>query len=96
LTRLKIEKRNIMQKLLKIGYIGLGLMGKPMALNIVNAGYPLIVYNRTKSKVTDLVNAGAVEGLSPEDVAKHSDIVFTNLSDTPDVLELVLGNEGVL
>jgi 2-hydroxy-3-oxopropionate reductase len=96
LTRLKIEKRNIMQKLLKIGYIGLGLMGKPMALNIVKAGYPLIVYNRTKSKVTDLVNAGAVEGLSPEDVAKHSDIVFTNLSDTPDVLELVLGNEGVL
>jgi 2-hydroxy-3-oxopropionate reductase len=85
-----------MHKLLRIGYIGLGLMGKPMALNILKAGYPLVVFNRTRSKVTDLVNAGAAEGLSPEDVARNSDIVFTNLSDTPDVLEVALGNEGIV
>ena len=85
-----------MHKLLRIGYIGLGLMGKPMALNILKAGYPLVVFNRTRSKVTDLVNAGAVEGSSPADVARHSDIVFTNLSDTPDVLEVALGNEGIV
>jgi 2-hydroxy-3-oxopropionate reductase len=85
-----------MHKLLRIGYIGLGLMGKPMALNILKAGYPLVVFNRTRSKVTDLVNAGAAEGLSPEDVARNSDIVFTNLSDTPDVLEVALGDEGIV
>jgi 2-hydroxy-3-oxopropionate reductase len=85
-----------MHKLLRIGYIGLGLMGKPMALNILKAGYPLVVFNRTRSKVTDLVNAGAAVGLSPEDVARNSDIVFTNLSDTPDVLEVALGDEGIV
>jgi len=84
-----------MQKSLKIGYVGLGLMGKPMALNILKAGYPLTVFNRTKSKVTDLVNAGAVAGSSPEDVARHSDIIFTNLSDSPDVLEVALGEKGI-
>ena len=84
-----------MHRSLKIGYVGLGLMGKPMALNILKAGYPLIVYNRTKSKVTDLVNVGAVAGSSPEDVARHSDIIFTNLSDSPDVLEVALGEKGI-
>jgi len=84
-----------MQKSLKIGYIGLGLMGKPMALNILKAGYPLMVFNRTKSKVIDLVNSGAVEGSSPENVARHSDIIFTNLSDSPDVFEVALGEKGI-
>lgn len=84
-----------MQKSLKIGYIGLGLMGKPMAQNIVRAGYQLMVFNRTKSKVNDLVNAGAIEGSSPEDVARKSDIIFTNLSDSSDVLEVALGEKSI-
>jgi len=79
-----------------IGYIGLGLMGKPMARNILKAGFEVIVFNRTREKCLDLLEAGAYEGFSPANVAERSDIVFTNLSDTPDVLEVVLGNNGVI
>lgn len=79
-----------------IGYIGLGLMGKPMARNILKAGYKLIVYNRTRDKIIELLQEGAAEGFSPADIARRTDIVFTNLSDTPDVLEVVLGENGVI
>ena len=85
-----------MKQKLCIGYIGLGIMGKPIAQNILKAGYKLIVFNRTPAKMEDLVQAGADAASSPKDVAKVSDIVFTNLTDTPDVLEVVLGEEGII
>ena len=80
----------------KLGYIGLGLMGKPMAINLLNAGYPLIAHNRSREVVAELVKLGAEEGFSPKDVASRSDIVFTNLPDSPDVELVVLGSEGVI
>ena len=80
----------------KLGYIGLGLMGKPMAVNLLNAGYPLIVHNRSREVVAELVGLGADEGFSPKDVASRADIVFTNLPDSPDVEQVVLGSDGVI
>lgn len=81
---------------LRIGYIGLGLMGSPMAMNILKAGYPLTVWNRTEEKAAQHVAAGAVLANSPAQVAEVSDIVFTNLSDSADVLAIDLGENGVI
>lgn len=80
----------------RLGYIGLGKMGKPMAINLLNAGYPLIVHNRSQGKVQELVRLGAQAARSPSQVAAESDVVFTNLPDTPDVLEVVLGKDGII
>ena len=80
----------------RLGYIGLGKMGKPMAINLLNAGYPLIVHNRSQGKVQELVRLGAQAARSPSQVAADSDVVFTNLPDTPDVLEVVLGKDGII
>jgi 3-hydroxyisobutyrate dehydrogenase and related beta-hydroxyacid dehydrogenases len=81
---------------LRLGYIGLGLMGKPMARNLLKAGFPLVVHNRSRQKVEELVRQGACAAESPREVAERSDVVFTNLPDTPDVLKVVLGENGVL
>ncbi len=81
---------------LRLGYIGLGLMGKPMAQNLLKAGFPLVVHNRSRQKVEELVRQGACAAESPREVAERSDVVFTNLPDTPDVLKVVLGDNGVL
>ena len=81
---------------LRLGYIGLGLMGKPMAQNLLKAGFPLVVHNRSRQKVEELVRQGACAAESPREVAERSDVVFTNLPDTPDVLKVVLGENGVL
>jgi len=80
----------------RIGFIGLGVMGKPMAKRLLDAGYPLIVWNRTRSKMEDLVAAGAKAANSPKDVAENSDIVITMVTDSPDVKEVVLGPNGVI
>ena len=80
----------------RIGYIGLGLMGKPIARNIMKAGFPLVVHNRSRAAVKELVAEGAQEAHSPREVAEASDIVFTNLPDSPDVELVVLGKDGVL
>ncbi|KAG5497784.1 hypothetical protein GH5_02574 [Leishmania sp. Ghana 2012 LV757] len=80
---------------MRVGYIGLGLMGKSMALNILKAGFPVSVWNRTASKCDDLVAAGATACATPAEVAAVSDIVFTNLSDSSDVMEVVFGAGGV-
>ncbi|KAG5472616.1 hypothetical protein LSCM4_01936 [Leishmania orientalis] len=80
---------------MRVGYIGLGLMGKSMALNILKAGFPVSVWNRTASKCDDLVAAGATACATPAEVAAVSDIVFTNLSDSSDVMEVVFGADGV-
>jgi 2-hydroxy-3-oxopropionate reductase len=81
---------------LTIGYIGLGLMGKPMARNILKAGYPLVVHNRSRSAVKELVEEGAREAFSPAEVASQVDVVFTNLPDSPDVELVALGEKGII
>ncbi|MBM3129551.1 MAG: 2-hydroxy-3-oxopropionate reductase [Chloroflexi bacterium] len=80
----------------RIGFIGLGIMGKPMSQHLLNAGFPLTVLDLNKSAVDELVAAGARAGTSPKDVAAQSDIVVTMLPDSPQVEEVILGKEGVL
>jgi len=80
----------------KIGFIGLGVMGKPMAMNILKAGYPLTVWNRTRSKMDDLLAAGASGAESPKEVAEKSEVVITIVTDSPDVEEVILGPQGVI
>ena len=81
---------------LRIGYIGLGLMGKSIARNILKAGFSLLVHNRSRAAVAELVAEGAQEAHSPAEVAAQVDIVFTNLPDTPDVELVALGPQGVI
>ncbi|HEY9121482.1 MAG TPA: NAD(P)-binding domain-containing protein [Brevefilum sp.] len=82
--------------MLKVGYIGLGIMGKSMARNIMKAGYEVIVHNRSRESVNELVGEGAIEGHSPADVASQVDVVFTNLPDSPDVELVALGKDGII
>ena len=79
-----------------IGFIGLGIMGRGMAHNLLKAGFDLRVWNRTASRLQPLLEEGATAGSSPSDVAAHSDIIITGVSDTPDVLEVILGERGVI
>lgn len=80
----------------RIGYIGLGLMGKPMARNLLKTGFPLTVHNRSRAPVEELAAEGAQPADSPRAVAEASDVVFTNLPDSPDVEQVVLGSNGVI
>lgn len=80
----------------RIGYIGLGLMGKAMARNILRAGFSLVVHNRSLPAVQELVAEGAEAADSPAEVAARVDIVFTNLPDTPDVERVALGQRGIV
>ncbi len=82
--------------MLKVGYIGLGLMGKSIARNILKAGFPLVVHNRSHAAVDELVSEGATAANSPAEVASQVDVVFTNLPDTPDVEKVVLGKNGII
>ncbi len=82
--------------MLKVGYIGLGLMGKSIARNILKAGFPLVVHNRSRAAVDELTAEGASPASSPAEVARQVDVVFTNLPDTPDVEKVVLGADGIL
>ena len=81
---------------MKIGYIGLGIMGKPMARNIMKAGFDVVVHNRSRQSVNELVSIGAIEANSPADVARQVDVVFTNLPDSPDVELVALGAKGII
>jgi len=81
---------------LTIGYIGLGLMGKSIARNILKGGFPLVVHNRSRAAVQELVAEGAGEAFSPAEVAAQVDVVFTNLPDSPDVERVALGEGGVI
>src|SRR3989475_3662060 len=80
----------------RIGFIGLGIMGKPMARNLLKSGHPLIGRSRGGARVAERVGAGAADGKSPRGVAQQSDIVITMLPDSPDVQQVVLGRDGVL
>src|SRR5918993_4652451 len=82
--------------MLKVGYIGLGLMGKSIARNILKAGFPVVVHNRSRAAVDELVAEGATPANSPKEVAGQVDVVFTNLPDTPDVEKVVLGENGII
>jgi 2-hydroxy-3-oxopropionate reductase len=82
--------------MLRVGYIGLGLMGKSMARNILKAGYPVVVHNRSQGAVIELAKEGAIPASSPAEVATQVDVVFTNLPDSPDVEQVVLGPNGIL
>ncbi len=85
-----------MSEKLTVGYIGLGIMGKSMARNILKAGFPLVVHNRSRGAVAELVAEGAVEAFSPQEVAAQVDVIFTNLPDSPDVELVALGADGIL
>jgi len=85
-----------MTEKLRVGYIGLGLMGKPMARNLLRAGYPLVVHNRSQGAVEELVAEGASRANSPAEVAAQVEVVFTNLPDSPDVEQVALGERGII
>jgi len=80
----------------KIGFIGLGIMGKPMAKNLIKAGYSLVVYDVVKQSVNKLKTAGAVEAASPADVAGKVQTIITMLPNGPEVKEVVAGNKGII
>jgi 2-hydroxy-3-oxopropionate reductase len=81
---------------LTVGYIGLGLMGKSIARNILKAGFAIIVHNRSRGAVDELVAEGAKAAYSPAEVAAQVDVVFTNLPDSPDVEMVALGPNGII
>ncbi len=85
-----------MTEQLKLGFIGLGLMGKSMARNLLKAGFPLIVHNRSRGAVDELVKEGASAANSPAEAASQADLVFTCLPDTPDVELVALGDKGII
>jgi|HigsolmetaAR202D_1030399.scaffolds.fasta_scaffold06802_2 2-hydroxy-3-oxopropionate reductase len=85
-----------MSDLPTVGYAGLGLMGKPMALNLIAAGYPVVVYNRSPGPVAELVEAGAQAAASPAELAEQASIIFTCLANTAVVQSIVAGPEGLL
>lgn len=78
-----------------IGFIGLGIMGKPMARNLLRAGYPLVVYNRSRPAMEALAEDGARPGTSPKDVASQATVIILMLPDSPDVEQVVFGPDGV-
>ncbi|CAM3026621.1 NAD(P)-dependent oxidoreductase [Paenibacillus sediminis] len=82
--------------MLKIGWIGLGAMGKPMAANLLRAGYQVYVYNRTKDKAEELLQAGACLASSPKEVSEHSDIIITMVSDSAAVESVLTRSDGIL
>ncbi len=84
-----------MNSLPRIGFIGLGLMGKPMAGHLVKAGYPVTLHNRSRSALDGLVAQGAQAASSPQAVAARSDVVITMLPDSPDVEAVALGSNGI-
>src|SRR5262245_23973916 len=82
--------------MLKVGYIGLGIMGKSIARNLLKAGFPVIVNNRSRGAVDELIQEGATTLELPSEIAKQVDVIFTNLPDTPDVEKVVLGERGII
>lgn len=80
---------------MKVGFIGLGTMGAPMARNLLTAGFDVTVHNRTREKEEPLADAGATRAATPADAAKHADLVVTIVSDTPEVEHVLFGPQGV-
>jgi 2-hydroxy-3-oxopropionate reductase len=80
----------------RIGFIGLGIMGQPMARNLLKAGYPIVVFNRSLGAIESLVLEGAIAAASPQAVAEQVDVIISCVSDSPDVEAIVLGENGIL
>lgn len=80
----------------KVGVIGLGIMGRPMAVNLLNAGFMVAVHARRPHMMDPLVELGATACSSAREVAENADIIITNVSDTPDVEQVILGGNGVI
>src|SRR5690554_5053120 len=80
----------------KVGYIGLGIMGAAIARNLMKAGHELVVHNRSREIVDKFAEEGATPATSPREVAEQVEFVFTNLPDTPDVEQVVLGKDGII
>ncbi len=78
------------------GFIGLGIMGRSMAHNLLRAGHPLRVWNRTPERMAPLLEAGASAGRNPADIAAQCDVIFICVSDTPDVVAVTLGDDGLI
>ena len=81
---------------MKVGFVGLGIMGRPQALNIRKAGYELAVWARRRQSMQPLLDAGAVGCASPKEVAAVSDVTFVMVADTPDVEQVILGPDGII
>jgi 3-hydroxyisobutyrate dehydrogenase len=81
---------------MKIGYAGMGIMGRGMAANLLQAGYDVTVWNRTPERTEELASAGAALAASPAELAAACDIVMICVSDTPDVVEVTLGEQGLI
>jgi 2-hydroxy-3-oxopropionate reductase len=80
----------------RIGFIGLGIMGRPMAKNLLKAGYPLAVFDLNKDAMEDLVKAGALAARTCKEAAERADVVITMLPDSPEVKEVILAKDGVI
>jgi 2-hydroxy-3-oxopropionate reductase len=89
-----IPRRTTMKK--TIGFIGLGIMGRPMAKNLLKAGASLVVHDIHREPVEDMVRSGALSASSSKEVAQRSEVIITMLPDSPEVKEVILGKEGVL
>ena len=81
---------------MKIGFIGLGIMGKPMSLNLIKAGYQLVVLDLSRPAVAELVAAGAEPAATPREVAERTELIITMLPNSPQVKDVVLGGQGVI
>src|SRR5437588_6173257 len=79
-----------------IGFIGLGIMGRPMAHNLLKAGFPVVVHNRHQGVTDEFIAAGATAGDRPRDIAAASDVVITMLPGTAEVEEVLFGTDGVI
>jgi 3-hydroxyisobutyrate dehydrogenase len=88
--------RKLVTNLKSIGFIGLGTMGAPMASNLLRAGYPVTVYNRTASKAAPLTELGATVAASPKEAAAGADVVITMVSNDDSIIEVYEGDNGVL
>src|SRR6266516_2460795 len=80
----------------RIGFIGLGIMGKPMAHNLLKAGFPVIVHNRHQEVTDEFVAAGASAGARPRDIAASCDVLISMLPDSPQVEEVLVGPDGIV
>ena len=80
----------------RVGFVGLGIMGKPMAKNLLKAGFPLVVFNRSKGPLEELVREGAISADSAKGVAERAETIITMLPDSPEVREVILGKNGVV
>ena len=81
--------------MMKVGYIGLGIMGSAMASNLLKAGFPLTIWNRTPQKAETLKSLNATWTDSPAQLARECDVVCINVTDTPDVEAILFGKNGI-